>query len=483
MFCGGSKMYRSYKKLSRNRRGVTMIIAMIFLAIFVSLSMSMLTMSSVNAKTASNHHTGGSALNSSLSGIEFMYNWLREVYMPGAVASNDRFEEILTYLQGDMAAAGYTITGEYDYDHYPHELIKINIASTMLNSAKGESFTVELVKTENLDIFEMNVYGTSGRITRTSQIQYNFGTRANNVFDFGVATKGPLELSGNIELNGTNVAVQADVYIESASDSEALSIIGNSQIAGDVYITNPDGYADLQGGQASIGGETLPEALDHVTPGTPEMEFPVPEPSLFEHYIEYTFDPAVDDTSADATYTNTLIPADTNPHFSGTTTIYGILFIESPNIVTFTGNVDITGIIVGDGDLSDNSQTDKISILGNITSYPVSDLGEEFGDLRDETGTFLMAPGFGTEFGGSFSSLSGAIASNGVTFSGNAGGTINGSVLNYSDDPMVLSGNSDLFFNRSTDNEVPAGFGPEIILHPIPGTYEEIPPTSEIIVF
>jgi hypothetical protein len=455
---------------------------MIFLAIFVSLSMGMLTMSSINAKTARNHHIGGNALNNSLSGIEFMYNWLREVYMPGAVASSDRFEEILDYLQGDMATAGYTITGEYDYDHYPHELIAINIASTMLDTANGESFRVDLVKTENLDIFEMNVYGTSGQLTRTSQIQYNFGTRAHNVFDFGVATRGPLSLTGNVELSGANVAVEADVYIESASDTTALTITGNSQIAGDVYITNPDGRAELQGGKAGIGGETGEDAQGHVTSGSPSMEFPVPNPSLFEHYIEYTLDPA-DDTSANATYTNTRIPANTNPSFSGNTTIYGILFIESPNVVTFSGNIDITGIIIGDGDYTDNSQTNKITITGNITSYPVSDLGEEFGDLRDETGTFLMAPGFGTEFGGNFSSLSGAIASNGISFFGNAGGTINGSVLNYSDEPMTLSGNSDLFFNRSADNEVPAGFGPEIILHPIPGTYEEMPSTNEIIVF
>ena len=464
-------MRKSYKKPNRNRRGMAMMIAMIFLAVFVSLSMSMLTMSSVNAKTASNHHTGNSALSNSLSGMEFMYHWLSHVDMPGTVPLSQRFDEIMTDLQADMATAGYTAVAEYDES----EIVKINIANTMLDTATGGKFGVELVKTSNLDILELNVVGTSGSISRTSQIQYNFGTRAHNVFDYGVATRGPLTLSGNIELNGTNVAVESDVYIESANESEALSITGNSQIAGDVYITNPNGYATLQGGQAGIGGVTGEDALEHVTPGSPQMEFPVPDPDLFEHYIEYTFNPAVDDTSANSTYTNTRIPAGTDPHFSGDTTIYGILFIETPNVVTFSGNIDIIGIIVGDGDVTDNSQTNMITITGNITSYPVSDLGEEFGELRDETGTFLMAPGFGAEFGGNFSSLSGAIASNGITFSGNAGGTINGSVLNYSDDPMVLGGNSDLFFNRAEAGEVPAGFGPDIVLHALPGTYVEIP--------
>ena len=53
--------------------------------------------------------------------------------------------------------------------------------------------------------------------------------------------------------------------------------------------------------------------------------------------------------------------------------------------------------------------------------------------------------------------------------------SINGSALNYSDGPMVLSGNSDLFFNRSATDEVPAGFGPDIILHMLSGSYSEIP--------
>ncbi|GAH97279.1 unnamed protein product, partial [marine sediment metagenome] len=72
--------------------------------------------------------------------------------------------------------------------------------------------------------------------------------------------------------------------------------------------------------------------------------------------------------------------------------------------------------------------------------------------------------GFSVSFGGNFETLNGAIAANGIEFFGNAGGTIDGSVINYSGSPMTLSGNSDLFFNRSGTDQMPAGFGPEIIL-------------------
>ena len=112
--------------------------------------------------------------------------------------------------------------------------------------------------------------------------------------------------------------------------------------------------------------------------------------------------------------------------------------------------------------------------MGTVDSASVSELPEEYGDLREETGTFLMAPGFSTSFGGDFETINGAIAANGITFYGNAGGTIEGSVINYSDTPMELSGNNDLFFNRFADTEIPVGFEPDIVLRYNPATYSEV---------
>ena len=128
--------------------------------------------------------------------------------------------------------------------------------------------------------------------------------------------------------------------------------------------------------------------------------------------------------------------------------------------------------------MDDNSGTNQIIFLGTVDSYPVTDLPIEsqFEQLRDETGTFLMAPGFSASFGGNFDTLNGAIAANGIEFFGDAGGTIEGSVINYSDAPMTLSGNSDLFFNRSGTDQMPAGFGPEIILYYVADSYSEVVP-------
>ncbi|MCK5173706.1 MAG: hypothetical protein KAR47_09965, partial [Planctomycetes bacterium] len=217
-------------------------------------------------------------------------------------------------------------------------------------------------------------------------------------------------------------------------------------------------------------------AIDnHVFTGVPPTEFPLPNSGHFEQYVG---DEVIDidtDVSSDATYSNIRIAAGTNPVFSGNVILEGIVFIESPNVVTFTGSTNVTGIIVGDGDVTDNSGENLLTFLGNVSSASVADLPDEdnFEAMQDETGTFVMAPGFNVSFGGNFGTLNGAIAANGIQFFGNAGGTIAGSVLNYSDTPMTLGGNSDLYFNRSGITEVPAGFEPEIILHYDSTSYNE----------
>lgn len=467
---GGNTMNGRNKNV---RGGAALILSMIFLMIFSSLAVAMLTMSSANIQAADKHRQANRALESAQSGLEVMNHWLDEVAMSGSITAAERFGQMTTFLaNSDNVAINFSTT--YDQDSQP---VSTGVSDITINSSSNQSFSVTILPTGDLNIIQMDVTGFAGDNQRTIRVNYNFGTQAGGVFDYGIASRGPLSLSGNVELNGVNSAGEASIYLESTNENEALSIIGSSGIAGDVSIANPDAYVTLQGGQASIGGETGDDAMDHVTIDADTLEFPVPDPSYFEQYVENTFDPDVDDTSSNATYQNIRIPAGTNPTFSGNVTLNGIVYIESPNHVTFTGGVSITGIIVGDGNLNDNSGTNQIRFLGNVTSYPVSDLSDDFGALKNETGTFLIAPGFSVEFGGGFDTLNGAIAANGISFSGNAGGTVAGTVLNYSDTPMTVSGNADIFFDLSgNNNQSPSGFSSEIVLSYNTSSYTELAP-------
>jgi len=448
----------------KSRKGAALLISMIVLAILSAWAVSICSMSGTGVQLAENQRKVNSTRACAESGLGILRFWLNQISMPGTTAASAKFSNVATFLQNNLTA---NITANYDGSSL------ITIPAVILDSAAAQRFSAEINADDPSDaeILQVDVTGTYGSITRTIRVNYNFGPRMNPLFEYGIATKGPLHLAGNIELGGVNVAVESSVYIESENSDEALSIIGNSQIAGDVSITNPDATVTLQGGQAGIGGETGQDAIDnHVSVGDAPIGFPVPNPGYFQQYVQNDID------TNDVVFENIRIPADTNPSFSSGVTLKGIVFIETPNVVTFTGHVSITGIIVGNGDVNDNSGTNQIKFEGSVTSSSVSELPLEpqFDQLRNETGTFLLAPGFSVSFGGNFETINGVIAANGVEFYGDAGGTIDGSVLNYSDTTMNLTGNSDLSFNHSGTVEIPAGFDFDIELKYDPASYSEV---------
>jgi len=452
----------------RIRKGAAMLVSMIILAALSAWAVSVCCVSNVNLQLAENQRKADAARASAESGLEVMRFWLGRFSVPGTTDPGQVFDLLASSLADGLSSNGvYNICPTYDGS-------TISVPAVTLDSQQGRFFTARIRQVDAAAI-ELEVTGHCGSISKTISVNYNIGERANSVFDYGGATRGTLHLSGNVELEGVNVSVESDVFIESANSNLALSIIGNSHIAGEVKIANPLATVDIQGGQASIGGEKGDDALNHVFIGVDPPEFPTPNPSAFAAYATNVID-ASTDTSSDATFENVRIAAGTNPTFNGNVELKGIVFIETPNVVTFAGNAEVTGIVVGDGNVEDNSATNQINFLGTVVSHGVEELqGAQFAGLQDQTGTFLLAPGFQVSFGGNFHTLNGAVAANGIEFFGNAGGTINGSVINYSDVEMTLSGNSDLYFNRSGVTEVPAGFVPEIVLEYDPSSYCEVP--------
>ncbi len=450
------------------RQGAVLIISMIFILIFSALAVSMATLSGTNVQLASNQHKVNCALASAESGLQVMRYWLSRVTMPSSTQPSDYLSTIIDTLQNDLAANSISnITVNLDGSIQP----------VTLDSGSQQIFDGGiLIDSNDPNILQVYTTGRSGQITRTIRVNYNIEPYRHPIFDYGIATKGPLHIQGNVDVNGLNESAEADIYIESEYDLNALSMTGNASIAGDVSIVNPDAIVGVSS-SSSIGGETGQDAIDnHVTIGVPSTDFPIPNPAAFEHYIENIFDPNTD-TTKNITLENIRIPAGTNPHFTSNVILRGIVFIESPNVVKFNAGTEITGIIIGDGNLDFPSEENQLIFRGHVQSRSVSELPDEerFSGIKQETGTFILAPGFSASFGGSFGTINGVIAASAIEFFGNAGGTINGSVINYADTPMTLRGNSNLVFNHSALAEHPAGFETTKVLEFQPSTYSELP--------
>lgn len=460
-------MKRICKK--QNHRGIALIATLIFIGVFMAVTVGMITMSSHNAAASSNLQTSNLARSTAESGLEVVRYWLQQLPASSGNIYGDMLDGLETML----------FNADVDYTRTLHDdgIETMRIGPVSFDQTENRLFEA-LIKPEydtpDVDI-TITVKGTiqsqSNQLSRAMLVGYKAESETvaspYNWWDFGVASKGPLslkslEIDAVEDVNGIDVKVGADAYIESSTTNDALSI-NNAQISGNVKIVNPDATVDWSGGQSSIGGEGDEDLAlaNHVEVGVSPVEFPVPNPQHFEQYLDSVSGLIIDSGNKDSyktnvTLENVRIAANTNPQFTGNIIIKGVMYIEQPNEVVFGGNTEITGVIIGNGDVTDNSGVNTIDFQGTVSSSSVTQLpsDSQFDGIRNETGTFLMAPGFAVSFGGNFGTLNGCIIANGVKTYGNAGGTIAGSILNFSNEPMLLEG-KDLLFRKSGIANVP----------------------------
>lgn len=450
----------------RARKGTVLIVSLIFVLIFSALAIGMATLSGTNVQLASNQHNVNAALVAAQSGHEVMRYWTSRVLIPSSTAPSDYLGAIVSALQDELNASSISNMTVNDDG---------SIATVILDSTTGQSFNGQItIDPCQPTVLQIQVTGYSGEIVRTIGVQFDIQPYEYPIFKFGLATKGPLSFPGNPTITAVNSAWEADMFVESASDAIAVSVVGNTNFDGDVSIGNADANADFQG-DVSIAGEQGQAAIDnHVFTGTETPEFPVPDTDHFRQYATGDIVDSSTDLSSGITLTNATIEAGTNPTFDGSVTIQGILLIESPNKVTFGRNVTLRGIIVAEGDVQNPEPgTNRIEFCGNFdtASYPSE---PEFDALRNEIGSSIIAPGFATSFGGNFSTLEGIMAVSGLHFYGNANALVKGTIINYSDSPTVVEGNATINFDRAGSTKIPTGFDLYRELDYDPSSYSEM---------
>jgi hypothetical protein len=453
------------KSAQQDRRGAVLIVSMIFVLIFSALAVSMATMSSTNVQLASNQHKVGCAIASTESGLETMRFWLNRVEFPSSTTPSNYHGTIVSNLQSDLSANSITNITVYNNGTIP---------PVTLDSATGQAFEGEiLIDPNNTDILQLSSIGGAD-ITRTIRVQYNIQPYEYPIFEYGLATKGPIHFLGNPTVSGVNSNDEADIFIESSNNNLAMLVTGNCNFDGNINVANSIANVALMGA-VQIAGDTGQTAIDnHINIGADPPQFPIPDTQHFQQYATGSTIDSSTDLTGSMTLTNATIAAGTDPNFDGNIIIEGILYIEQPNIVTFHGNVASNGMIVAQGDPNFAGANNSISFLGNFATNPVP-AGVQFDAIRQEEGSSILAPAFSVAFSGNFSALSGVMAVSGAHFSGNVNAMIEGSILNYSDNPTIIEGNARLNFDRSNNITVPAGFDTHRILMYNPASYEEIP--------
>lgn len=463
------KPTKNVKVAYYKRRASALIVSLMFVLIFSALAISMMTMSGTNVQLASNHHNVNMALAAAQSGQEVMRYGISGVLFSSSTQPANYFSTIVATLNEYLSDKGVTNVAVQSDG---------SIGAVMMDSTTGQNFDAQISVdlSQSPPKLQTRVTGHSGDIARTITILYNIQPYVFPIFNFGLATKGPVNFPGNPTITAVNSSWEADIFIESSSDPIAMLSIGNLNFDGDVNIGNPAANVDFQAA-VQIAGDTGQTAIDnHVSVGNDSPEFPTPDTERFRVYatgspILNSSDPRL--SAPGPTLTNVLIKSGVNPVFQGSVKIEGVLFIECPNRVTFSKNVALNGIIVGDGLVKDaDPASRRIDILGNFASgpYPSDPM---FDVMREEEGTSILAPGFFVTFSGNFSTLEGVIAVSGVHFSGNVNAQIKGSIINYSNSPTVIEGNAVMNFDRAGTTKIPAGFDLYQELDYVPTSYAE----------
>ena len=457
------------KSVHPKRKGAVLVIAMIFVIIFSALAVSMATMSGTNTQLASNQRKVDCALGSAESGLDVERYWLDTVMFPANTPENKYFTTVMNTLTSNMDANSIT--------NIVIKKASGTILPVTLDSTSGQTFSGQMsISNANPYLLEVYSTGGDGQITRTIKVDYYIEPYIHPIFNYGLATKGPVNYTGNPTTLGAAESWEADIYIESSGSTTAMSIAGNTNFHGDIMIGNPAASVNF-GGDVKIDGDQGQDAIDnHVHIGVDPVDFPEPDTARF---IPYANGDTIDSTTDLGSYTNILvncsIAANTNPVFPKSVTIQGILLIASPNVVTFTQNVALQGIIVALGNPAVDPAIDRIDFLGNFASGPYP-AGIEFDAIRQEEGTSIVAPGFAALFGGNFSTLEGVVALSGVLFTGNVNAQIKGTIINYSNQPMVIEGNASMTFDRADSIKTPAGFDTLRVLNYDPSSYSEVVP-------
>ncbi len=465
--------------------------ALVLLAVFSTLGVVFLSEADLNVRKGRNYRDGQSAQFAADSGLAFMNYALCGCAVPVGASGQSLLGAIANDLSSKLNGTA-NLQGEMvGYDGAA-------IAIPNVPAESGRTFSAQLYLMEDM-LVQLRVFGRIGLLRRSIGVSYQLIPNqsgpgqdptppgGSTFFGYGIASRSKITITGNARIVGATSADEASVLSATYSDLEALRMTGNALIAGDVSLSNPEAYVTLTG-NVSIGGASgsSDEIEEHIHIVDEDVEFPEVDSNVFVPYAVNIVD-ANTATNGNLTFNNIRILATTNPIFSGDINLNGVIYIEAPNAVRFTGNLTLKGVIVTEDAGEGVYEQNTVKFSGNTSVQGVEFLPDTpaFHDLRQMPGSFLLAPGFGVEFTGNFGTVSGTMAADSFRFTGNAGGVVKGMIINYSDSQFELAGNSCIIIDRSddiqrsegTDHEGTPAVSPGFVLPPtlimVPSSYME----------
>lgn len=452
-----------------NRRGMMSVVAMLYLILFSVLALSFYAAVNMSAQASHNDEKIARAQLAAESGMDFARYALARVSIPpgvtGSLVTQELYTDVTSLLANSDNLGGNPITRQGAVISVPAS------GSIKLDSAGKSHFTLAITDWPEQGKVVVRSTGTYDQISRSIQLDFSRVPRSSSVFDYAVASKGQIVLEkGSVTTVDPANALTATAM--SALESASAIVVDGGNLGGELTVLED---ADATITRGTVAGESLASTIrdEHLNKVPEAPEFPTIDTSVYRQYATNAY------VAGARTQQNIRIPANTNPRFNGGDTVQGILFIESPNTVTFRGNFNLQGILVFASSPNGENSSDLLDFRGNVSQQPLPS-SSQFDALRAASGVAVLAPTSRITMSGSTDSLlRGNIICNTFDFQGSADIVIDHGTLmtlKSADDACVFSGKTVKFTATGADNIPNTGVSFSRAYTPEPGSYEELSP-------
>jgi Tfp pilus assembly protein PilX len=477
------------KKPYVRRKGITAVLAMLFLVLFSTLALAFYSTTTTAVALAKNDVKNSRALRAAESGVQFMRYHLAHTRIQPDTAD----AEVLTTLRNDLKAqlegmlqmSGKTVEISGNtilVPSQPGAFIVTDDGDT-LDPNDDSGFRAILTKNGDRGNVVCTVTGVNGNTTsshtRSVKLDFKRLPVETNLYDHAVASRGQVVMQkGNLTgVPGFSDPDIADIMSARPPAQGAGVIMVGGSIGGDVGVMTSKTNALISGG--SIHGTSNLSTIyntegKYLLAWDAPPDFPIIDTSVFKQYATTPY------SSTAKTHKNVLVPANSgtisNPlKFAGNDEIQGILFIESPNVIEFRGTVTLSGFIVLDG--VGTTTSNQIDVSGNFKVGTLPDK-PEFNEIRTVEGIGILAPTTAMRFSGANQSeMRGNMIVGTFRNAGSADllvdqGTI--VTMQESSNSAVFNGANVKFKSTGVNNQPSAGVSYSEQYVPAPGSYKEL---------
>lgn len=462
----------NFQAKSARRHGLSSVLAMLYLVLFSTLAVGFAAATAMNAQISRNERYLQQAESAADGGLQFVRYQLGAMTLPTGTQTSQLLSASATCLAGQLNGTsnmnGNTVQVVNNAIYIPSAT-----SWTTIDPTVGTRFRAVITQSGQFLVATVDGAGSNSSIVKAVQLQFQLAPKAGAILDYGVATEGTLTTGGATVIQGLTDPTKGSV-LSADMTSPTPVVIDGKEVSGDISIVNPNGSISVSG--ASVGGTTNPTLmLQHEHIGVPDPTFPTIDTSMFTAYATTAY-------TGSGTCNNCYVPAGMNPTIANGQ-INGVMLINAPNRVSFTGNTTITGVIVsqtGSTAPAFNATANTISFAGNVSATPINQMSTSNpaynANLVQLTGSFMLVPNFNISMTGNFGTVGGSIVAGELSMTGNASGTVQGSVIGMQDVPMTLNGHASITISSTGTTNYPTGmsFGNDYTA--LPGTYLEVQP-------